>query len=161
MVNVIASVSGLIFGLGLILAGMANPAKVLAFLDLTGEWDPSLAFVMAGAIAVGSVAFALAGKLKKSYLGTPMSLPASRTIDKRLLLGALAFGVGWGIAGICPGPALVLLGAGSVKGMVFVAAMLLGMGVFEILERRRSNPEVQRKSIADREAGEQIALQDH
>lgn len=161
MVNVIASVSGLIFGLGLIFAGMANPAKVLAFLDLTGEWDPSLAFVMAGAIAVGSVAFALAGKLKKSYLGTPMSLPASRTIDKRLFLGALAFGVGWGIAGICPGPALVLLGAGSVKGMVFVAAMLLGMGVFEILERRRSNPEVQRKSIADREAGEQIALQDH
>jgi len=84
MINLIALVSGLIFGLGLILAGMANPAKVLAFLDLTGDWDPSLAFVMAGAIAVGSVAFALAGKLKKSYLGTPMSLPTSRIGDKRL-----------------------------------------------------------------------------
>ena len=111
-----------------------------------------------GAIAVGSVAFALAGKLKKSYLGTPMSLPASRAIDKRRVLGALAFGIGWGIAGICPGPALVLLGAGSVKGVMFVAAILLGMGVFEILERRHSNLEAQRKPMADRKAGEQMAF---
>ncbi len=97
-------VSGLIFGLGLILAEMANPAKVLAFLDLSGDWNPSLAFVMAGAIAVGSVAFALAGKLKKSYLGTPMSLPTSRIIDKRLVLGALAFGVGWELRGYARAP---------------------------------------------------------
>ena len=162
MVNVIALVSGLIFGLGLILAGMANPAKVLAFLDLTGGWDPSLAFVMAGAIAVGSVAFAMAGKLKKSYLGIPMSLPTSRTIDKRLVLGSLAFGIGWGIAGICPGPALVLLGAGSAKGAVFVAAMLLGMGIFEIVEWRHSNPRDQRQPLTGREgSNRQMALQDH
>jgi uncharacterized membrane protein YedE/YeeE len=138
MVNIIALISGLIFGVGLILAGMANPDKVLSFLDITGAWDPSLALVMAGAIGVGSLAFTVARKLNRSYLGLPMNLPASRGIDKRLVLGSLAFGIGWGMAGICPGPALVLLGSGSVKGMVFVAAMLLGMGIFEILERSRS-----------------------
>src|SRR5579871_6648885 len=124
MVNFVALLSGLIFGLGLILAGMANPDKVLSFLDITGAWDPSLAFVMGGAIAAGSLAFAMAKKLKHSYLGVAMSLPTSRGIDKRLVLGSLAFGIGWGIAGICPGPALVLLGTGSAKGIVFVAAML-------------------------------------
>lgn len=137
-VNIIAAVSGLVFGLGLILAGMANPAKVLAFLDIGGAWDPSLALVMAGAIAVASPAFAMARKRKRSYLGFPISLPTSRRIDKRLVLGSLVFGIGWGIAGICPGPALVLLGSDSLKGAVFVAAMLLGMGIFEILERMRS-----------------------
>ena len=138
MVNIAALVSGLIFGWGLILAGMANPEKVLAFLDIAGAWDPSLGFVMAGAIAVGSVAFLMARKRRRSYLGLPMNLPVSRVIDKRLVLGSLAFGMGWGMAGICPGPALVLLGSGSGKGIVFVAAMLLGMGVFEVLERIRS-----------------------
>ena len=137
MVNIIAMLAGLIFGLGLILAGMADPAKVLAFLDITGAWDPSLALVMGGAIAVGSVAFAVASRRNRSYLGLPMHLPTARVIDKRLILGSLAFGIGWGMAGICPGPALVLLGAGSSKGIVFVAAMLLGMGIFEILERSR------------------------
>ena len=136
MANIAALVSGLIFGLGLILAGMANPAKVLAFLDIAGAWDPSLALVMAGAIAVGAAAFTLVRKRRRSYLGLPMNLPLSRVIDKRLVLGSLAFGMGWGMAGICPGPALVLLGSG--KGIVFVAAMLLGMGVFEVLERSRS-----------------------
>ena len=139
MANIIALVSGLIFGSGLILAGMANPGKVLSFLDITGAWDPSLALVMAGAIAVGSAAFAMARRRNRSYLGLSMNLPASRVIDKRLVLGSLAFGIGWGMAGICPGPALVLVGSGSVKGMMFVAAMLLGMGIFEILERGRSN----------------------
>jgi len=137
MVNLMALVSGLIFGLGLILAGMANPDKVLSFLDITGAWDPSLALVMAGAITVGSLAFAMARKLNRSYLGVAMGLPTSRVIDRRLVLGSLAFGIGWGIAGICPGPALVLLGSGSAKGIAFVAAMLLGMGIFEILERSR------------------------
>ena len=117
---------------------MANPEKVLAFLDITGAWDPSLALVMVSAIAVGSVAFAMARRRDRSYLGLLMNLPTSRVIDKRLVLGSLAFGIGWGMAGICPGPALVLLGSGSVKGMVFVAAMLLGMGIFEVLERSRS-----------------------
>jgi uncharacterized protein len=138
MVNIAALVSGLIFGLGLILAGMANPAKVLAFLDIAGAWDPSLGFVMGGAVAVASLAFALARRRSLSYLGLPVNLPVSRVIDKRLVLGSLAFGIGWGMAGICPGPALVLLGNGSGKGIVFVAAMLLGMGVFEVLERIRS-----------------------
>jgi uncharacterized protein len=140
MVNIAAVVSGLIFGVGLILAGMANPAKVLAFLDIAGAWDPSLGFVMGGAVAVASLAFALARRRSLSYLGLPMNLPVSRVIDKRLVLGSLAFGMGWGMAGICPGPALVLLGSGSGsgKGIVFVAAMLLGMGVFEVLERIRS-----------------------
>ncbi len=135
---VIASLlAGLVFGLGLILSGMANPAKVLGFLDLAGPWDPSLALVMAGAIAVGLMAFAVAGKRTVSYLGAQMKLPTARHIDRRLVIGSLLFGIGWGIAGFCPGPALVALGMGTTKAAVFVAAMLLGMGVFELTERRK------------------------
>ncbi|MDZ4140571.1 MAG: YeeE/YedE family protein [Methylotenera sp.] len=132
-----ALLAGLIFGFGLILAGMANPAKVLGFLDLAGAWDPSLAFVMGGAIAVGIVAFAIAGKRDLSLLGLPMHLPTTRQIDKRLVIGGLLFGIGWGLAGICPGPAVVLLGAGSLKGVLFLIAMLVGMAIFELLEIRR------------------------
>jgi hypothetical protein len=128
--------AGLIFGLGLILSGMADPAKVLGFLDLAGAWDPSLALVMAGAIAVGLLAFALAKRRTRSLLGLEMQLPKSSTIDRRLVLGSLLFGVGWGIAGFCPGPALVALGMGEAKAAVFVLAMLAGMGLFEFLERR-------------------------
>lgn len=135
--NLFALLSGLTFGLGLILSGMANPAKVLGFLDLAGLWNPSLAFVMGGAIGVGVIAFAIAHKRSTSLLGLPMQLPTSREIDKRLIFGGLAFGIGWGLAGICPGPALVLLGTGSVKGLVFVIAMLVGMGIFEYLEIHR------------------------
>jgi uncharacterized protein len=135
--NLFALLSGLIFGLGLILSGMANPAKVLGFLDLAGLWNPSLAFVMGGAIAIGVIMFAIARKRSASLLGLTMHLPTSREVDKRLVFGSLAFGVGWGLAGICPGPALVLLGAGSVKGLVFVISMLVGMGIFEWLEIRR------------------------
>lgn len=130
-----AALSGLVFGLGLILSGMADPAKVLGFLDLAGAWDPSLAFVMLGAIAVGLVAFTLARRRRRSWLGLPMQLPASRQIDRRLLLGSLAFGVGWGIAGFCPGPALVALGMGELKALVFVAAMLAGMAIHARLDR--------------------------
>lgn len=129
--------AGLVFGLGLIVSGMADPAKVLGFLDITGHWDPSLAFVMGGAIAVAMVAFALAGRRTSSLLGAPMRLPAKRTIDRRLLLGSALFGMGWGIAGFCPGPALGSLGMGQLKGLVFVVAMLAGMGVFEFFERRQ------------------------
>jgi len=129
--------AGLVFGLGLIVSGMANPAKVLGFLDLTGDWDPSLAFVMAGAIAVGLLAFTVARRRTVTYLGVDMKLPSARHIDRRLLGGSALFGMGWGVAGFCPGPALVGLGMGEVKALVFVAAMLLGMGVFEIFERRR------------------------
>ncbi len=129
-----ALLSGLIFGFGLILAGMANPAKVLAFLDLAGLWDPSLGLVMGGAIAIGLVAFTIAKKRHLSYLGLSMQLPTSRIIDKRLVAGGLVFGMGWGLVGICPAPAFVLLGAGSMKGIIFVIAMVIGMGIYELLE---------------------------
>src|SRR5437870_1042194 len=107
MIAFASLLAGLVFGLGLIVSGMANPAKVLGFLDLAGHWDPSLAFVMAGAIAVGAVAFALASRRTQSLLGTEMRLPSARHIDRRLVVGSVLFGIGWGIAGFCPGPALV------------------------------------------------------
>lgn len=131
--------SGLVFGIGLILAGMANPAKVLAFLDLAGLWDPSLGLVMGGAIAVGLVAFAIAKKRKLSFLGFAIQLPTSRVIDKRLVLGGLAFGIGWGLAGICPSPAFVLVGIGSSKGLIFTVFMLIGMAIFELLENHHKS----------------------
>ena len=130
-----ALMAGLVFGLGLIVSGMANPAKVLGFLDLAGAWDPSLALVMAGAIGVGSVAFYFAKKRTVSWLGAAMRLPSTTRIDRRLLVGALLFGAGWGIAGFCPGPALVALGMGETKAVVFVLAMLAGMGLFELTAR--------------------------
>jgi uncharacterized membrane protein YedE/YeeE len=133
-----ALLAGLIFGLGLLLAGMANPAKVLAFLDLAGAWDPSLALVMAAAIAVAIGPFSWAKRQRVSLLGEPMQLPQKRQIDRRLVLGSLLFGAGWGIAGICPGPALVLTLTGHWQAWLFGAAMLAGMAIFELLERRRS-----------------------
>lgn len=136
MALIVALLSGLVFGIGLIVSGMSNPAKVLGFLDLAGPWDPSLAFVMAGAIAVGTVAFAVARKRTVSLLGLQMRLPTATRLDKRLVLGSVLFGVGWGLAGFCPGPALVALGTGSVEAVVFVVALLAGMGIFELLERR-------------------------
>ena len=135
--------AGLVFGLGLIVSGMADPAKVLGFLDLAGPWDPSLAFVMAGAIAVGALAFAIARKRTVTFLGAAMKLPVSRDIDRRLVIGSVVFGMGWGVAGFCPGPGLVALGMGEVKALVFVVAMLLGMGAFELLERRKQSASVQ------------------
>ncbi len=132
-----ALLSGTIFGLGLILAGMANPAKVLAFLDLAGLWDPSLALVMGGAISIGLIAFTLAKKRNISFLGLKMHLPTTRIIDKRLVIGGLAFGIGWGLSGICPAPAFVLLGAGSIKGIIFVIFMLIGMEIYERIESYR------------------------
>lgn len=131
---ILSLLSGLVFGLGLLLSGMSNPAKVLGFLDLAGAWDPSLALVMGGAIAVAMPAFWLAGRRQHAILGEAMQLPAARRIDRRLLLGSLAFGAGWGIAGFCPGPALVSLLAGHGKAWIFVAAMLAGMALFELLE---------------------------
>jgi uncharacterized protein len=129
--------AGLVFGLGLIVSGMANPAKVLGFLDLTGAWDPSLALVMAGAIAVSFFAFLFARNRTHSLIGADMKLPGARQIDRRLIGGSLLFGIGWGVAGFCPGPGLVALGMGEGKALVFVAAMLAGMVVFEWFEKRR------------------------
>lgn len=136
MKSLFALVAGLVFGVGLIIAGMANPAKVLAFLDLAGNWDPSLALVMVGGIGVAALGYLLAKPRTQAILGDAMQIPASRVIDKRLMIGSALFGIGWGIAGICPGPALVLLGTGSVKGALFVAAMLVGMGLFALAERK-------------------------
>ncbi len=130
--------SGLVFGLGLLISGMTDPAKVLGFLDLAGLWDPSLALVMVGAIAVGLVAFTVAKKRSLSWLGLPVHLPTARQIDRRLIAGGLTFGIGWGLAGICPGPAVVLVGSGDARGLIFVGAMLAGMGIFELLERRKT-----------------------
>lgn len=128
-------VAGLMFGLGLIIAGMTDPARVLGFLDLAGAWDPSLAFVMAGAIAIGAIAFGVARGWSASLLGLQMRIPSARHLDRRLIGGSLLFGVGWGIAGLCPGPALVTVGMGDPKGVLFFAAMLAGMGLFELTER--------------------------
>ena len=126
---------GLIFGLGLILSGMTDPSKVIGFLDLSGAWDPSLAFVMGGAILVGVFAFAIAKKRTSTFLGGALRLPTTSQIDRRLLAGALLFGAGWGLAGFCPGPALVSMSAGQPKALLFVVAMLTGMAIFEALER--------------------------
>jgi len=128
--------SGLVFGLGLLVSGMADPAKVLGFLDITRLWDPSLAFVMGGAISIGFFAFRMASKRTRPVCAPEMHLPVAQQIDKRLIGGSALFGLGWGLAGICPGPAVVLLGAGISKGAIFVAAMLVGMAVFQWLENR-------------------------
>lgn len=138
MTAITALLAGLLFGVGLMVSGMANPAKVLGFLDPVGIWDPSLAFVMVGAILIGSLAFLVAKRRSRSFLGLPMQLPTNTTVTLRLVLGSAAFGVGWGLAGFCPGPALVALGAGYPKAIGFVAAMSAGMVIYEILERRKS-----------------------
>lgn len=133
-----ALLAGLIFGLGLLLAGMSNPAKVLGFLDLGGAWDPSLALVMASAIGVALLPFTWARRQQRSLLDAPMQLPQKRELDRRLIGGSLLFGIGWGIAGICPGPALTLLLGGYWQSLLFVLAMLGGMWLFNALERRRT-----------------------
>jgi uncharacterized membrane protein YedE/YeeE len=135
MNRVVEFVVGLLFGLGLLLSGMTDPGKVLGFLDLFGRWDPSLAFVMGGAIAVGLFAFAIARRRTVSFLGGAMHLPTATQIDRRLVIGSLVFGAGWGLAGFCPGPGLVSMASGEFKGAVFVAAMLAGMLAFEWADR--------------------------
>lgn len=124
---VFALLSGLVFGLGLLTSGMTEPAKVKGFLDLFGVWDPSLALVMGGAIAVGAVAFRVARRRTVSWTGAHLEIPRSTVIDRRLLLGGVLFGAGWGVAGLCPGPALVAASSGSLAALGFVAAMLVGM----------------------------------
>jgi uncharacterized membrane protein YedE/YeeE len=133
---------GLVFGLGLMLSGMTDPGKVIGFLDLIGPWDPSLAFVMGGAILVGVFAFALARRRTTAFLGDAMRLPGSTDIDRRLVIGGLAFGVGWGLAGFCPGPALVSAGAGHIEAIGFSLAMLVGMAVHDLSARPAAHPVV-------------------
>ena len=127
--------AGLLFGIGLMLSGMTDPGKVLGFLDLFGQWDPSLALVMGGAILVGFFAFAVAKKRTSTFLGGVLRFPTNFDIDKKLILGSLLFGAGWGLAGFCPGPALVSMADGQPKALVFVIAMLAGMVGFELMDR--------------------------
>jgi uncharacterized protein len=134
MAIVSALIAGLLFGFGLIVSGMISPAKVLGFLDVAGTWDPSLAFVMAGAIAVGAPAFYFVKRMPRSLTGLTMRLPKTTPIDRRLIIGSALFGAGWGLAGFCPGPALVGAGAGEFKALIFVLAMLAGMALFRLLE---------------------------
>jgi uncharacterized membrane protein YedE/YeeE len=131
MRELMALLSGLIFGLGLILGGMTDPGKVKGFLDVAGAWDPSLALVMGGAIAVGVFAFATARRRSRSWSGDRMDIPANRVIDARLIVGGVLFGTGWGIGGFCPGPALVAMSSGLGSAAVFVTAMLAGMVVHD------------------------------
>jgi uncharacterized membrane protein YedE/YeeE len=135
MTPLAAFASGLVFGFGLILSGMTDPGKVIGFLDFFGSWDPSLAFVMCGAILVGFFAFRLAGSRTQAFLGDAMHLPSARDIDTRLVAGSVVFGIGWGLAGFCPGPALVAFGSGFDKAAVFVVAMLGGMVLYHAVER--------------------------
>jgi hypothetical protein len=139
MRSLAAAVFGFLFGLGLMVAGMTDPARVLAFLDVAGAWDPTLAFVMIGAIAVAAPAFAIARRRPVAALGDPIALPDRRRIDSRLVGGSALFGLGWGLAGICPGPALVLLGTDGLSALLFVASLLAGGGIADVLLRSRSD----------------------
>ncbi len=130
--------AGVLFGLGLIVSNMANPEKVLGFLDLAGRWDPSLAFVMGGPVAIGAIAFALTRRASRSLLGAPISWPASTRIDRALIFGSGLFGVGWGLAGFCPGPAVVAASSGQPKAWLFVLAMLAGMSLHSLTTRLRA-----------------------
>ena len=138
MNRVIEFIVALLFGWGLLLSGMTDPGKVQGFLDLFGAWDPSLAFVMGGAIAVGFFAFALAKKRTATFVGGALHMPTARDIDKPLVVGSLIFGAGWGLAGFCPGPGIVSMASGELKAAVFVAAMMAGMLGFQLLDRAGS-----------------------
>lgn len=144
MQRVTEFVAGLLFGMGLLLSGMSDPGKVLGFLDLFGVWDPSLALVMGGAILVGFFAFAVAKKRTMNLLGGALHLPKSSQIDRRLVLGSLLFGAGWGLAGFCPGPGLVSMFSGQPKAAVFVVAMVAGMLLFEAADRFIHQPRARR-----------------
>jgi hypothetical protein len=127
MINVLIFLSGLVFGIGLIVSGMTNPSNVIDFLDLAGHWNPSLGFVMLGAIPVAWMGFHFTEKRQKTFFNTDLELPGTQVITKELIIGSLLFGAGWAIGGFCPGPALVALGSGSPKALAFVLAMLCGM----------------------------------
>lgn len=132
----IALVGGTTFGAGLALSGMTQPAKVIGFLDLTGNWDPSLACVMAGAVSVHYLAYRSIRSRSRPLFTKRFSIPVPRDVDRRLLAGAALFGVGWGLCGYCPGPAITSLVAGSPQAWLFVACMILGMGAAALVQRR-------------------------
>ena len=136
--NLSALVAGLVFGLGLTVSQMINPSKVIAFLDVFGNWDPSLALVMGSALAVTAIGYRLAWRQPKPLFGERFQLPGNRKIDTRLAIGAILFGVGWGLSGLCPGPAISALLIGGGPALVFVLAMIAGMGAFELFDRRKT-----------------------
>lgn len=131
----IALISGLLFGLGLIIAGMGNPAKILSFLDITGNWDPSLLVTMAVAMVISGISYILVKKRRVSMLNCPLQIPTNQKIDKKLVTGSALFGLGWGLAGICPGPALLLTGLGISQGIIFTLAMVAGMSMYQFSQK--------------------------
>ena len=132
----ISLLSGAIFGFGLALSGMMNPARVRGFLDLFGDWDPTLAFVMGGAMLVMAVGWLVQKRMSAPIADDSFNLPGTQTIDRRLLGGAALFGIGWALAGLCPGPAIASLGTALQPALVFVAAMLAGMALFAVVDRK-------------------------
>jgi len=138
MILIGALLAGLLFGGGLLLSGMVDPAIVIGFLDVTGDWNPALAFTMGGAVLVAAPAFAYVRRTNRSLAGNPVILPSRTLIDPRLVTGALVFGIGWGLAGICPGPGVVLLGTGSAEAFTFVGCVAAGSLVAWPLLRRRT-----------------------
>ena len=132
--NIIGLLAGLLFGFGLLISGMTDPVKVEGFLDIFGAWDISLALVMGGGLMVAIVGVQLAKRQQTSWIGSSIEMPTKTTINKKLLIGAMLFGIGWGLVGICPGPGIVLLGTGQWQAYVFIPAMIIGMLVYQWLE---------------------------
>jgi uncharacterized membrane protein YedE/YeeE len=132
MTRIVEFLIGLLFGLGLLISGMTDPGKVIGFLDVAGAWDPSLAFVMGGALAVSAIAFAVARQRERTLLDGAMYWPTAQGLDRRLVAGSVLFGVGWGLSGFCPGPVLVAGAAGHAPALIFTIAMLVGMLLHEL-----------------------------
>ena len=134
--NIIGLMAELLFGIGLLISGMTDPTKVQGFLDVFGAWDISLALVMGGGLIVAIIGVQLAKRQQTSWIGTLIELPSKTVINKQLLIGAILFGIGWGLVGICPGPGIVLLGTGQWQAYVFIPAMIVGMLIYQWLEPR-------------------------
>jgi uncharacterized membrane protein YedE/YeeE len=137
MARLVAALAGVLFGLGLAISGMIDPEKVLGFLDISGDWDPSLAFVMGGAIPVAWLGFRLAARRPTPLCEAAFSRPTATIVDRKLVLGAALFGIGWGLAGFCPGPALASLGLGLWQVWLFAAAMMAGMALHYRVQKRQ------------------------
>lgn len=133
--HALALLAGVLFGAGLAISGMADPARVQAFLDLFGHWDPTLAFVMGGALIPMAIAWRIQKRLAKPLVGDTFDLPGTRMLDRKLIIGAVLFGVGWGLAGLCPGPALADLAIAPLPAAIFVSAMLAGMAIHRVVSR--------------------------
>ena len=138
--NLAALLAGLVFGLGLVISQMVNPAKVIAFLDILGNWDPSLAFVMGAALIVTAIGYRLAWTADKPLLADRFQVPGNRKVDTKLAVGAVLFGIGWGLVGLCPGPAITALSLGETQVYIFVAAMIAGMIGYEAIDRMQAKP---------------------